>query len=175
MTADPTKMPEELKAAIEAITQALDDGGYVLDYFENTDAPIFDMQKRDGGAYCHQAAEMLMDAYKALTQPATQAEGMADMPEELPPHKKLYQDIFDWAGDVGTLPLESDIAELIEIVRRADLARTPAQAVDVEALWYELTDILENCGIPNLYAVVGGRKIAKFIAASGYRITKEGE
>lgn len=43
----------------------------------------------------------------------------ADNPELLPPHKQLYQDIFDWAADVKGLPLASDMDELISIVLKS--------------------------------------------------------
>ena len=33
-----------------------------------------------------------------------------------PPHKKQYQDIFDWCQDTGALPLESEMNDLINII-----------------------------------------------------------
>lgn len=57
--------------------------------------------------------------------------------EPLPPHKQLYQDIFDWCQDIGSLPLASDMDELISIVLKS---RTTPAPVDVEALKREVFD-----------------------------------
>jgi len=45
--------------------------------------------------------------------------------------------------------------------------RDLCKPVDVEAIRYEITDILENMGVQNLHAVMGGHKIALHLVATG--------
>ncbi len=54
--------------------------------------------------------------------------------EPFPPHKKLYQDIFDWTVSCGKIPLESEMNDLICIVKQQNPTEDMLQE-GIEACW----------------------------------------
>jgi len=72
-------------------------------------------------------------------------------------------DILSRYDAVESIRLEA-IPTVIEAARRyGDMCKP----VDVEAIRYEITDILEGMGVQNLHAVMGGHKITLHLAATG--------
>lgn len=57
---------------LDAIVQILDDGEYVEDYTVDTDLPIFDAGKTDGGCFCHNSAEELEETISEVVDELVQ-------------------------------------------------------------------------------------------------------
>ncbi len=63
----------------------------------------------------------MTDRVDELKRRLKSVEEMTDKQNAMPPHKQLYQDIFDWCHETGSLPLESEIGDLINIVSKGVL------------------------------------------------------
>jgi hypothetical protein len=89
--------------------------------------------------------------------------------DERPPHKKLYQDIFDWVQSVNGLPLESEMNDLLAIIdeHRATTTKPPVK-VDVDIIYEAIrAEITRSDPLHDLIAKSHCMATINYLIASG--------